>query len=134
MRWLLPAAAAWVLVAGGCSLTNLPDTSSSWQQPCDPPLRRCGHTFTLAKTNQTSVELRGDFDAGAWQAGVPMALDGGTWEAELTVSWGADVQYKFFVDGTMWILDPANPQTVPDGKGNTNSILRGITCERWTCE
>ncbi len=129
-----PLLAAACLAAVGCSLTNLPDTSSNWQEPCDPSVRSCEHTFVLLKTNQTSVELRGDFDAGAWTQGVPMALDGGTWEATVPVKWGADVQYKFYVDGTTWILDPANPQSVPDGKGNTNSILRGVTCERWTCE
>ncbi len=127
--------AVWcVALLGACSLTDVPDTSSQWQDPCATQAQRlCPHTFSLPKTTETTAELRGDFQPGAWQSGVPMTLDGGTFSAAITVQWGIDVQYKFYVDGTTWILDPANTDTVPDGKGNTNSILRDVTCARWTC-
>ena len=58
----------------------------------------------------------------------------GEWEASVTVGWGSDVQYKFYVDGGTWQLDPANTATVPDGHGNTNSIVRMVTCDQWTCD
>jgi hypothetical protein len=128
----LPAVVCVALLAA-CSLTDIPDTSSQWQDPCTKTGRLCAHTFTLPKTTQMTAELRGDFAPDAWVTGVPMALDGGSFSASVTVPYGSDVQYKFFVDGTTWILDPANSATVPDGKGNTNNILRDVTCEQWTC-
>jgi hypothetical protein len=79
------------------------------------------------------VELRGDFRDGGWVSGVPMERDGGLWAASIDVPWSATVQYKFFLDGSRWILDPANTQSVPDGKGNTNSIVRNLTCASWSC-
>jgi 1,4-alpha-glucan branching enzyme len=122
------------LLLAGCSLTPIPDVSSKWSPDCAEAERLCEKPFSLAYANQTSVELRGNFKPGAWQQGVPMTRDAGAWEAVVTVGWGADVQYKFYVDGTTWQTDPTNTATVPDGNGNTNSIERGVTCEQWTCD
>lgn len=125
----------WGLALGlaACSLTPIPDVTSEWVEPCEPPQRRCQVPFSLKATAERSVELRGDFRDGGWSAGEPMALDGGAWVAGVEVPWGADVQYKFYVDGARWVLDPQNPRTAPDGKGNTNSLLLDVTCARWTC-
>jgi len=130
MRWAFAA----LIVAAGCSLTPIPDVSSKWSPDCADAERLCQKPFTLAYSNQTSVELRGNFKAGGWQMGVPMTRDAGEWEAAVTVGWGSDVQYKFYVDGTTWVLDPANSATVPDGNGNTNSIVRMVTCDQWACD
>ena len=35
-------------------------------------------------------------------------------------------QYKFIVDGTQWIADPDNPNSVDDGFGGKNSLY---TCQ-----
>jgi len=64
------------------------------------------------------VSLRGDFAPDGWTTGVPMALDSGIWSVETDVPWATQVLYKFLVDGT-WMVDPANPNTVPDGYGGT---------------
>ena len=128
MRWLLPG-----LLLVGCSLTPIPDVTSEYVPPCDEVNRVCPVPFTLAAGTETSVELRGDFRDGGWDVGEPMTLDGGVWAASITAPWGADVQYKFFLNGSTWILDPANAQSVDDGKGNRNSIVRAVTCEKWTC-
>jgi hypothetical protein len=128
MRWMFAG-----LLLAGCSLTPIPDVTSEFVPVCDPAQRVCPVDFTLPGDAGTSVELRGDFTDGGWDLGVPMALDGGVFNASVTAPWGADVQYKFLVDSNRWILDPANPESVPDGKGNTNSILRGVSCAKWTC-
>ncbi|MDP1828977.1 MAG: hypothetical protein Q8L48_37290 [Archangium sp.] len=122
-----------VLALCGCTLTPIPDVSSEWLEPCDPSLRQCVVPFRLNATTETSVELRGDFRDGGWVQGEPMVKDGGVWEASITAGWGSPVQYKFFIDGNRWLLDPANPKSVPDGKGNTNSLLENISCAKWTC-
>lgn len=119
----------------GCSLTPIPDVTSEWVEPCEPEVRVCPVTFTLRNANETSAELRGDFRDGGWVMGEPMTrvADGGAWSATVTSPWGSAIQYKFFVNGNTWLLDPANPRSVPDGKGNTNSLLENVTCTKWTC-
>lgn len=128
MRRVLPA-----LLFVGCSLTPIPDLTSEYVTPCDTAQRLCPVAFTLKAGTEKTVELRGDFRDGGWQAGEPMVRGADAWSATVTVPWGTEVQYKFFLDGNRWLLDPANPQTVPDGKGNTNSIVRNISCAKWTC-
>lgn len=122
-----------VALAVGCSLTPIPDVTSEWVEPCEEALRRCDVPFTLAAGTETTAELRGDFRDGGWEAGEVMVKDGGAWSASITVPWSADVQYKFYLDGSRWILDPKNTKTVPDGKGNTNSLVENLTCAKWTC-
>lgn len=126
-RVLLP------LLVCACSLTPIPDATSNYVEPCDTALRVCPVAFTLKAAMEQSVELRGSFRDGGWQAGVPMERAADAWNATVPVPWGASVQYKFFVDGQRWVLDPANSQSIPDGRGNTNSIVRDVTCARWTC-
>jgi 1,4-alpha-glucan branching enzyme len=121
------------LLLASCSFTPIPDVTSNYVEPCDTALRVCPVAFTLKAANERSVELRGDFRDGGWVDGVAMEKATDTWSASLQVPWGATVQYKFFIDGSRWILDPANTQSVPDGKGNTNSIVRDVTCAKWSC-
>jgi hypothetical protein len=122
-----------LLCASSCTLTPIPDVSSNWVAPCDTALRVCPLAFSKKTGMEQSVELRGSFRDGGWQAGIPMDRVQDAWTTTLQVPWGASVQYKFFVDGQRWELDPANTQTVPDGAGNTNSIVRDVTCAKWTC-
>ncbi|MEO1652516.1 MAG: glycogen-binding domain-containing protein, partial [Bacteroidota bacterium] len=46
----------------------------------------------------------------------------GAWEVILELPPGEHT-YKYVVDGD-WFTDPHNPQTIDDGAGNTNSLLR----------
>lgn len=99
---------------------------------CDDSLKRCSHVFSYKDMGNTSVEVRGDFAAGAWDAGVVMTKNGTTWSATVDVPYNVDVIYKFFVDGKSWVTDPSAP-TVDDGFGGKNSKLAGATCDVWTC-
>lgn len=47
--------------------------------------------------------------------------DGRTWSVRLKLPYGR-VQYKFVIDGAQWVLDPMAP-SLPDGNGNTNSVV-----------
>lgn len=70
----------------------------------------------------SSVAWRGDFNGwGQWPG---TELDGAeVWIYETTFPSDARLDYKVFVDGTNWILDPANPLEMWGGFG-PNSELR----------
>lgn len=102
---------------------------------CDDANKRCDHEFTLPDQGYGQVELIGDFAPGAWDNGVAMALDAGTWRTTTDLPWATPVVYKYKVDGgAQYIPDPNNPNQVDDGFGGFNSVLDGITCDDWTCE
>ena len=54
--------------------------------------------------------MRGSFRPDGWMNGVRMTRDGDTWRATVSVSGGASVQYKFLVNNSLWVNDPANPK------------------------
>jgi glycosidase len=119
----------------GYGASNGQGGGGSPQPPmCEDEFKRCDHELTYADQGESSVEVRGDFKPDGWENGVPMTLEGSTWKAVLDVPWDAPVQYKLVLDGTTWINDPANPDTIDDGFGGVNSLLDGITCpDDFTC-
>ena len=109
-------------------------TSEAGPPVCPDDLKRCGEEFDFPFTNETSVELRGDYRTDSWTKGDPLVHAGGKWSVSVPVPYGKAVQYKFLVNGTMWVDDPANPKIVPDGNGNSNSLKDAITCTTFTCD
>lgn len=120
------------LIAAGCSLTPIPDVTSDWSEPCEETLRRCTPRFAMKAGTEQSVELRGSFRAEGWTKGEPMKREGDSWVAAIEATWGSELQYKFFVNGKTWVLDPANPETKTNGS-ITNSLIANVTCVKWTC-
>ncbi|CAN5924262.1 hypothetical protein BH11MYX4_BH11MYX4_50300 [soil metagenome] len=101
---------------------------------CPDPLKRCAHTVTYPDHGETSVELRGDFGGeDTWVTGKPMAKKGGVWSVDLTIPFNKVIQFKFFVDGTTWKIDDAQPK-ITDSNANTNNTYAGKTCEPALCE
>lgn len=101
---------------------------------CPDPLKRCNHTITYPFNGETSVELRGDFGGpDTWVTGKPMIKKGNVWSVDLTVPFGKAIQYKFFIDGTTWVIDDAQPK-ITDANANTNNTFVGKTCEPAICE
>lgn len=101
---------------------------------CDDSLKRCTHVFSYTGIgNETSVAVRGSFAADGWTTGVMMTKSGTTWSATVDIPYNQEVQYKFYVDGTTWVVDPNNPNTVSDGFGGMNSDLAAATCTDYTC-
>ncbi len=94
--------------------------------PDSPAVQVCDHAFRLdGHGTDQSVWLTGDFVkwAGDPASGaVPFTLgaDGG-WTGDYKFTQGT-YQYKFIINGTQWITDPTDPNTVPDGFGGTNSV------------
>jgi glycosidase len=89
----------------------------------------CAVEFVYPADGASSVELRGDFAAGAWDRGVPLERDGDFFRVSIEAADGQAIQYKFVVDGADWVLDPLNPDEVGDGGGNANSLVTA-DCDR----
>ncbi len=95
---------------------------------CEDEHKVCAGEITYPDAGEQTVELRGSFKPDGWMSGVPMVKEGAVWKATFDVSWDTDFQYKFVLDGTNWIADPNNPNTIDDGFGGVNSVFSGITC------
>ena len=90
---------------------------------CPDPLKRCAHTITFPDHGETSVELRGDFGGeDTWVNGKPMAKKGGAWSVDFTIPFSKAIQFKFFVNGTTWTIDDAQPK-ITDSNANTNNTF-----------
>ena len=101
---------------------------------CPDPLKRCNHTLTYPFNGETSVELRGDFGGpDTWITGKPMVKKGNVWSVDFTVPFNKAIQYKFFVNGTTWTIDQAQPK-ITDANANTNNTFVGKSCEPAICE
>ncbi len=54
---------------------------------CPDTLKLCPETFTYPYNGETSVELRGDYRAGAWTMGDLMTHTGNVWTVTVNVPW-----------------------------------------------
>jgi glycosidase len=100
---------------------------------CPDSERLCAETFTYPYNGETSVELRGNYAQGAWTMGAMMMHVGSVWTVTVPVPWGQPVEYKFYVNGSMWETNPTQP-TAMDDAGDTNNVAVAITCPSdFTC-
>jgi glycosidase len=98
-----------------------------------PPPPPCNEvTFSLFAPDATSVWLSGSFLArpdGAWPTNPSEGAlvlerdDAGRWSVTTRVEPIGRHLYKFIIDGSRWIHDPANDAREPDGFGGFNSVI-----------
>ncbi len=101
---------------------------------CTDEFRLCSVELTYPIGSEQSVEVRGDFASDGWEHGVAMSKTSTAWHATIAVRWNQPTQYKFVIDGTQWIIDPNNPNTIGEGAFQ-NSVLAPLTCEaKYTCQ
>lgn len=131
-----PSGGSYSSSVGSVTTADTGDTDDPTGGPteCEDANKRCAHEFALVDDGYADVAVFGDFASDGWEVGVPMAKDGDTWRAEVPVPWDQAVLYKFRVDDTTWLPDPANPTQEPDGQGGQNSVIEPQTCEEFTCE
>lgn len=82
-------------------------------------------SFVLDTPEARSVALAGDFTD--WQtSGYELARrpSDGKWEITVRLRRDRAYTYCFVIDGERWVPDPGAPETVDDGFGGANSILR----------
>jgi glycosidase len=100
---------------------------------CSDDLKRCAEEFTYPFAGETSVELRGDYRDGAWVSGDAMIHAGSAWKVTVNVPYDKPVQYKLFVNGADWKIDPTKP-TATDATNNTNNVAVAESCTTFTCD
>lgn len=101
---------------------------------CPEDLKRCAQDFTYPYGGETSVELRGDYRGpDSWVTGDAMSHVGAEWKVTVHVPLNKTVNYKFFLNGTTWTVDPKQP-TAMDPNGNTNNVLSPVTCSPTLCD
>jgi len=78
--------------------------------------------FTLHDRDARSVEVRGSWDSwnGALEA---ERVHNGSWQTVLPHPRRGRYSYKFLIDGSQWLPDPANPFRTVDDDGNVNSVF-----------
>jgi glycosidase len=90
------------------------------------PTSDCSVEFALEGYREaTSVWVTGTFNSWAPTPGdgaIAMTRGETSWKASLVLEPGRHA-YKFIINGTDWIADPANPSAADDGFGGRNSLF-----------
>ncbi len=81
-------------------------------------------TFVLApQPNADHVHVAGDFNG--WQATMPMKRQkDGSWRATVELEPGREYQFRYLVDGNVWVNDEAADAYVPNPFGADNCVVR----------
>jgi hypothetical protein len=82
-----------------------------------------GVLFQYRSEDASSVSLVGDFNQ--WSPNEDSMTDenrDGIWTLTYPLTPGV-YEYKFVVNGDLWIHDPSNPNRVADGFGGENSVV-----------
>jgi hypothetical protein len=82
-------------------------------------------TFVLDTPAARSVALAGDFTD--WKTSgyqLERRASDGKWQITVRLRRDRSYVYSFVIDGERWVPDPGAPETVEDGFGGVNSILR----------
>jgi len=89
-----------------------------------PEIVEGGAIFHFEDRDASSVYLTGDFNNWSPKAD-PMSDSNsdGTWTLFYSLPPGL-YEYKFVVNGSKWVPDPRNPDSVPDGFNGKNSVVR----------
>lgn len=109
-------------------LAWLPLSCAVLQDRVEPPGAVAGGTrFQLDSASARTVYVAGEFNGWESRPEQPRAVplkktERGLWEATVPIPPGR-YQYKFVIDNSIWIVDPNNPLTVDDGRGNVNSLV-----------
>ncbi len=88
-----------------------------------PELVQGGAVFRYINSDAKKVYLVGDFNNWSPKSDPMKDLNGdGHWSLFYPLRPG-DYQYKFIVDN-QWIPDPLNTESLPDGFGDINSVVK----------
>ena len=78
-------------------------------------------TFRLVDHHATQVRLFGTWDG--WKEHILSEIEAGVWQVKWPLLPNGRYAYKFLIDQTNWLDDPANPRKVANNFGGFNSLL-----------
>src|SRR5262249_52847587 len=96
-----------------------------------PPHVEAGKlVFEYHNDAAANVALAGSFNEWGSRPCFFERVETGLWRAAITLPHGSRHHYKFIVDGSRWVEDPANGLQEPDGYGGLNSVVN--LASAWT--
>lgn len=118
LRWnpLAAAALGGILLTGGALLVR-PAARSS-----ESPVPDVAAVRFVYYGQASRVSVAGTFNGWSTEAAAMNQVRPGVWTVEIPVRSGRH-EYAFVLDGARWVADPAAPQHVDDGFGQTNARL-----------
>ncbi|MCX8020037.1 MAG: isoamylase early set domain-containing protein [Chitinophagaceae bacterium] len=82
----------------------------------------CKVKFTVAPENAETVEIRGLFND--WDKPVKMKkLKNGSFTAEVNLPKSSTYEFRYLVDGKLWLNEPDADSEQMNAFGSTNSVL-----------
>lgn len=115
---------AGVVDAGLAVAAALADLRSpSFRLPRPPHANAARIEFVLHDHAARSVAVMGSWNAWERPGLEATHLEDGTWCATMLRPPPGDYRYKFLLDESTWLLDPANPDRAVDEEGRINSVL-----------
>lgn len=112
----------WARVAVLCVISG---ALSAWWGTHRPPI----HEAVMVQFSVTAPEARSVFVAGDFNNWDPAEIKlhsragSGRWQALVPMTPGL-YQYMFVIDGQLWMADPQAAESIDDGFGRHNSLLR----------
>jgi serine protease AprX len=112
------------LDAGLAVAIALESRESGAMRHADSPEIKNGHVaFHFHERAARSVQIVGSWNGWRAPGLIARKLRPGFWQAELPLPAPGIYSYKFILDGSRWMEDPANPRRQHDGHGNLNSVF-----------
>ncbi len=113
--------------AGGLA----PSCARYFEERLDSPvIERGAVTFHLKSPASRTVQVAADFnnwalgdaESGEVLVGLMERDESGVWELTIELPPGR-YRYKYLLGESNWVLDPANPRVVDDGRGGKANLL-----------
>jgi serine protease AprX len=114
---------AGVLDAGRAVTLALADGPAESAGEASPRLVEGAVEFWLREGRARSVSVVGSWDGWRRPGLAAEEVEPGVWRASLPRPGKGRQEYKFLLDGRVWLADPANPARAHDGQGAWNSVL-----------
>ena len=116
----LAAMALTALIAATVAVRSRPQAPAAAAEPQGSAVQI---VLRLSAPGAKHVNAVGDFNGWSKQATPLVPAGDGEWVARVRLAPGV-YQYTFLVDGKEWVVDPNAGETVDDGFGNRNAVLK----------
>src|SRR5574341_388128 len=94
------------------------------QKQYSPDGAVCRVTFVLTDSvNARTACVVGEFNQWRPNATLMIQLENGTWVADVNLEAGREYQYRFLVNGDIWLNDPNADRYVSHIYGGENSVV-----------